>query len=205
MMRNNYFDDLLLKNRCNRCNDVTNAEKLNNNNELNHNGLVTPSSLSSVTCVTNSDHVTPVTPSKKESVTTLSEQNYLTINKLDEFLHLLHLLHQKNSMTCLQEDYGEYGAMFDPLTQFFLADWDDVKNNPVVITLCIETLQNRRLMTQGIAPPNFTAITHCYCCGDVYVPLTLVNNGNVIWCMWCFNRLYGLPIPRPNKQMLKDK
>lgn len=75
-------------------------------------------------------------------------------------------------------------------------DWDDYKDNPETLELWAELLYKNRLIKQGVVPNNFTAITHCNSCGDVYVLPALINNGSVLGCPWCWNRTEGLPIPR---------
>lgn len=83
------------------------------------------------------------------------------------------------------------------LQTYFGEDWDLYKDNPKILKDITYMLEERQLMDNGQIPEKFTAITHCVCCGDVFVPPELVNGGNVLGCMWCSNRLNGLPIPKP--------
>lgn len=85
------------------------------------------------------------------------------------------------------------------LRTFLGEDWDLYKDNPKALKDIIYILEEHRLMENGQIPEKFTAITHCVCCGDVFVPPELVNGGNVLSCMWCSNRLNGLPIPKPRE------
>ncbi len=90
---------------------------------------------------------------------------------------------------------SKYGISLQSLKKFLGDDWNDYKNNPEALELWADLLFKNRLVKQGVAPGNFTAITHCNSCGDVYVPPALVNDGNVLGCPWCWNRAEGLPIP----------
>lgn len=87
----------------------------------------------------------------------------------------------------------------EKLKVFLGEDWEDYKNNPKALELWDELLFKNSLIEQGKIPDNFTAITCCDLCGDVYVPPSLVNGGRVLGCPWCWNRAKGLPIPRPSK------
>lgn len=90
---------------------------------------------------------------------------------------------------------SKYGFSLQALKEFLGDDWDDYKNSPEALELWADLLFKNRLIKQGIVPDNFTAITRCNSCGDVYVPPSLVNNGSVLGCPWCWNRVEGLPIP----------
>ena len=82
--------------------------------------------------------------------------------------------------------------------QLFLGeDWDDYKDNPEALALWADLIFKKQLIEQGKAPDNFTATTWCNLCGYVYVPSALTNGGTVLACPWCWNRVKGLPIPKP--------
>ena len=49
---------------------------------------------------------------------------------------------------------------------------------------------------QGRVPGSYTATTFCEQCGPVLIFQSAPPRG--IACPWCFNRVRGLPIPRPN-------
>lgn len=83
------------------------------------------------------------------------------------------------------------------LKSFLGKDWDAYKNNPEALKLWADLLFTNNLMKQGQVPSNFTAITRCNSCGYVYVPSELTNGGSVLGCPWCWNRVKGLPIPKP--------
>jgi len=76
--------------------------------------------------------------------------------------------------------------------------FDNYKDNPKALGFWYDSLLTkftRSLMKQGKLPDDFTMITLCRSCGYVYVPPELINNG--FGCPWCWNRVKGLPIPRP--------
>lgn len=83
------------------------------------------------------------------------------------------------------------------LKEFLSEDWNDYKESPAALRFWADLLFKNRLIDLGIAPNNFTATTWCNLCGYVYAPLELTNGGNVLGCPWCWNRVKGLPIPRP--------
>jgi hypothetical protein len=202
-MKNDYFDDwiksknnnaVIDKNCCNKCNTVTNAGKDNVINVLGSDSFVTESNFEGVTTVTNSKNVTYVTDNKNETCNKKVDIKCLKINELSELLHLLHLLQQKKYAPAELENNAN---MFEPLKQFFADDWEDLKNDPAVLKAWEELLGERVLIEQGIAPPNFTATTTCVHCGIIPCPPEMTNGGQVLGCMWCFNRVKKLPIPRP--------
>ncbi len=90
----------------------------------------------------------------------------------------------------------KHGISIQKLRGFLDEDWDDYKDSFESLELWADLLFKNSLIRQGKAPDNFTDITHCNSCGDVYVPPALVNDGNVLGCPWCWNRKEGLTIPR---------
>ncbi len=98
---------------------------------------------------------------------------------------------------------SKYGISLQALKEFLNDDWNDYKDDPGLLELWADLLFKNRLIKQGIAPNNFTAITYCNPCGEVYVPPALVNSGNVLGCPWCWNRIEGLPIPRGKYSLSK--
>lgn len=82
----------------------------------------------------------------------------------------------------------------DKLKNFLAEDWQLYQNNTEALHCWANLLHERQLMEQGIVPDNFTAITHCACCGDVFVPQEQANKGSVLGCPWCWNNGRGLPV-----------
>ena len=50
----------------------------------------------------------------------------------------------------------------------------------------------------GRVPASYTSTTKCGACGAVYIFPGSPNH--VAACPWCYNRVRGLPIPRPQKE-----
>ena len=50
----------------------------------------------------------------------------------------------------------------------------------------------------GRVPASYTSTTTCRECGQVYI--FAGAPAGVDCCPWCFNRVRGLPIPRPQKE-----
>jgi hypothetical protein len=90
------------------------------------------------------------------------------------------------------------GVTIEEIKVFLADDWGDYKDSPAALLAWADLIAKGRLIEQGIAPANYTAVTHCDGCGDVFVPPELVNGGKVLGCMWCSNRVKELPIPKPN-------
>ena len=78
-------------------------------------------------------------------------------------------------------------------------DWQELIENSERLYAFADAVSKQRLMEQGKIPHNYTAITHCKACGDVFVPLAIQNNGSVLGCPWCWNRARGFPVPKPSK------
>jgi len=91
------------------------------------------------------------------------------------------------------------------LQKFLGEDWELYKDNPEALAGWADLLSERKQMERGEIPKDFTTITHCASCGDVFVPPAIANNGSVQGCPWCLNNAKGLPIPHPitNNQQLE--
>jgi hypothetical protein len=91
------------------------------------------------------------------------------------------------------------------LQEFLGDDWSDYKDNLEALIAWVDLLMTNRLIEQGKIPPHFTAVTHCIHCGDVPVPPSQVNGGEVLSCIWCWNRTKNLPIPKISTTNNGDK
>ena len=93
----------------------------------------------------------------------------------------------------------------EQIQTFLGEDWELYKDNAEALAGWADLLSERQQMECGEIPKDFTAITHCTCCGDVLVPPALVNKGLVYGCPWCLNKSKQLPIPHPitNNQQLE--
>jgi ferritin-like protein len=90
-----------------------------------------------------------------------------------------------------------YGLSKAQLQDYTDEDWNDFKNNEHFLIVFADMIHERLLMEGGEIPKDFTAMTHCSCCGDVFVPPAIANNGSVLGCPWCLNKSKQLPIPHP--------
>jgi len=84
------------------------------------------------------------------------------------------------------EDFTDLEACSDPLP--FLRSF---------AIACVWTAFRR----QGIAPPTWTEAAHCDKCGPVYLWAPIKVTG----CPWCWNRLHGVNIPRPEHYEINER
>lgn len=82
------------------------------------------------------------------------------------------------------------------LREFLGEDWDNYKDNMEALIAWADLLMTSQLIEQGKAPPHYTSVIHCIHCGDVPAPSLAINSGQVLGCMWCWNRMKNLPIPK---------
>ena len=114
-------------------------------------------------------------------------QRNFTAKKTDEKLHSNPVL--------------KHGISTQELKEFLGEDWKDYKDDPEALALWSDLLFKNQVIEQGKRPDNFMEITRCNSCDYVYVPSELTNGGNVLGCPWCWNRVKGLPIPKPADQL----
>lgn len=72
-------------------------------------------------------------------------------------------------------------------------DWHNGALSPGTVAAFVRTLVQRRKMDRGERPAHYSEAANCERCGPVW----LWFSGEVEGCPWCWNRLRGLPIPRP--------
>ena len=79
-------------------------------------------------------------------------------------------------------------------------DWQELIENFERLYAFADAISKLKLMGESRIPCNYTAITHCKACGDVFVPLAILKtNGSVLGCPWYWNRVRGFPVPKPSK------
>ncbi len=66
----------------------------------------------------------------------------------------------------------------------------------------IRAIQTRRMRERGEVPPHYTEVTVCAHCGPI--PIFPDAAARVLGCPWCFNRVAGLPVPRPQQRFLRE-
>lgn len=74
-------------------------------------------------------------------------------------------------------------------------DWDEISSDPAQLAAAAELLRTDECRRAGHIPPHYTATTICKGCGPVSI--FEGTTGHVSGCPWCYNRVNGLPIPRP--------
>jgi len=75
-------------------------------------------------------------------------------------------------------------------------DWPELQENPNTLEAFVHAVQTRRMREQGLVPAHYTQPSHCEACGPVW--LWQGAPEHVYGCTWCFNRVNGQPIPRPD-------
>ena len=75
------------------------------------------------------------------------------------------------------------------------AEWAALVRRPDALAAVRLAFEFERQRRAGIAPACYTAATICAGCGPV--PIWPGVPPRVLGCPWCFNRLDGLPIPKP--------
>ncbi len=91
----------------------------------------------------------------------------------------------------------KYGISIEKIQKFLSGDWEMYKDNAEALAGWADLLSERQQMERGEIPKDFISVTHCSCCGDVFVPPAIANNGSVLGCPWCLNKSKQLPIPHP--------
>ena len=76
------------------------------------------------------------------------------------------------------------------------ADWPAVRDRPEALDALSHLLTIRALRERGERPGHYTRASTCAACGPVW--LWEGAPARVLGCPWCFNRVAGRPIPRPD-------
>lgn len=84
-------------------------------------------------------------------------------------------------------------AVYDALDDSDIEDWRSGQISSESLVAFARALVERRLMDQGKRPSYYTARATCRQCGPIWLWLP----ANVDGCPWCWNRVNGVPIPRP--------
>jgi hypothetical protein len=71
--------------------------------------------------------------------------------------------------------------------------WQDCPDE--VIAAYLRALHERGERIAGRIPPGWTLPGHCAGCGPVWLSPDSIHTA--LSCPWCWNRIDGLPIPRP--------
>ena len=78
-------------------------------------------------------------------------------------------------------------------------DWQEIQNAPRQLEAFAKSLAQRRDMANGKVPNHYTKAAECTHCGPVWLWEDAPDV--VMGCPWCFVRVAGKPIPRPQEYM----
>ncbi|MFB3107361.1 MAG: hypothetical protein ACE1ZA_20905, partial [Pseudomonadales bacterium] len=76
-------------------------------------------------------------------------------------------------------------------------DWPEIEHDPPTLEALANSITICRMRERGEVPSNYTSTTVCAHCGPV--PIYPGMAERVLGCPWCFNRVKGLPMPKPSK------
>ncbi len=91
----------------------------------------------------------------------------------------------------------DHGLTFADLKQSTGLDWPEIQHDHATLEALARAIQTRRLRERGEVPPHYTEITVCAHCGPIMIFPGVAES--VEGCPWCFNRVAGLPVPRPQQ------
>ena len=89
------------------------------------------------------------------------------------------------------------GLTQDELKAVAGEEWPKIENDNPTLEALAQAIQTRRMREHGEVPPHYTEVTVCAHCGPV--PIFPGVGEQVEGCPWCFNRVRGLSVPRPQK------
>ena len=97
---------------------------------------------------------------------------------------------------CAVSGEGRLITSRDLMSRLADADFADVElMSPLALEAFARVVQGTIMRGRGEVPPGWTATTVCQHCG--VVPIFQGCAPRVDGCPWCFNRIAGKPIPRP--------
>ncbi len=110
--------------------------------------------------------------------------------------------HKTKLLTLLEKSVAERiaqvrGLTFADLKQSTGLDWPEIQHDHATLEALARAIQTRRLRERGEVPPHYTEITVCAYCGPIMIFPGVAES--VEGCPWCFNRVAGLPVPRPQQ------
>ncbi len=121
-------------------------------------------------------------------------ENLLTPELVAEFkahkAELLDILRKPGAERIAQD----HGLTLADLKQSAGLDWPEIPEDRATLEALARSIQTRRLRERGEVPPHYTSTTSC---GPI--PIFSGVAERVVFCPWCFNRVAGLPVPRPQQ------
>ncbi len=91
----------------------------------------------------------------------------------------------------------DHGLPLADLKQTAGPNWPEIENDPATLEALANSITIRRMRERGEVPSHYTVTTVCAHCGPV--PIFAGVAERVLGCPWCFNRVKGLPMPKPSK------
>ncbi len=91
----------------------------------------------------------------------------------------------------------DHGLTLADLKQSAGLDWPEIPEDRATLEALARAIQIRRMRERGEVPPHYTSTSICWHCGPV--PIFPGVGEQVEGCPWCFNRVRGLSVPRPQK------
>ncbi len=96
----------------------------------------------------------------------------------------------------------DHGLTLADLKQSARLDWPKIQEDRATLEALARAIQIRRMRERGEVPPHYTSTTICRYCGPV--PIFPGVGEQVEGCPWCFNRVRGLSVPRPQKRLRRE-
>lgn len=93
-----------------------------------------------------------------------------------------------------------HGIHVADLQRYAGDDWPHLRDHPEQLEAFAEAVSCRLLREKGKVPSHYTQACVCASCGPVW--LWAGAPRHVAGCPWCFNRISGRPIPRPDHEPL---
>ena len=129
--------------------------------------------------------------------------------KVDPYTHYSHnsqnSTHDVSSEDCedcedkglkiITTDVNLHDCKYSELKLLAADDWPECESKPNTLEAFAKSVATRKLREQGIKPDNYTQASHCHQCGPIW--LWEGAPTEVQACVWCFNRIKDIDLPRP--------
>ncbi len=112
--------------------------------------------------------------------------------------------HKTKLLTLLEKSVAEriaqdHGLTLADLKQSTGFGWPEIQHDHATLEALARAIQTRRMRERSEVPPHYTEVTVCAHCGPI--PIFPGVGEQVEGCPWCFNRVRGLSVPRPQKHL----
>ena len=99
----------------------------------------------------------------------------------------------------MKSESGVHGIPISELRELAGDDWEELHENLDTLDSFAHAVATRRMRESGQRPTHYTQRSECAGCGLVW--LWEGAPEYVQGCPWCFNRVKGVAVPKPRKQM----